>query len=71
VPEHQHPIDPLSERLGELTADTRAMRHEIGELRTELRELHGELRTLYRFVIGNTLLLVLAIAGAVTRLWHG
>ena len=39
MPEHQHPIDPLSERLGELRADVRGIRERLDSIETRMASL--------------------------------
>jgi hypothetical protein len=39
VPEHQHPIDPLSERLGELRADVRAINGHLDSIEARMARL--------------------------------
>ncbi len=60
VPAHEHPIDPLSERLGALGADVTAIRERLTRIeasmatRSEMRTLIGGLYAL--LVIGLTVL---------------
>jgi len=64
LPEHQHPIDPLSERLGALGADVAAIKDRLGRIETTMATLatKAELR-----VWGT--LLALLLAAVLRKVW--
>ena len=44
-PPHEHPIDPVSERLGELRADVRGIRERLGGIEGRLTGIETRLET--------------------------
>ena len=61
LPEHQHPIDPLSERLGALGADMAAIKDRLGRIELTMAT-KAELR------VWSALLAVL-LAAVLRKLW--
>jgi hypothetical protein len=53
APEQQHPIDPVSERLGALGADVATIKDRLTKIEARLGELPGkwELRVLLALVV--------------------
>lgn len=71
MPEHQHPIDPLSERLGELRADVRGIRERLDGIDHRLDGIDHRLdrtaTTAELRVWGG--LLVLLVGAMLGKLW--